>query len=304
MAAVSYIGPTELGSYGLIGVPAIYLSRASSLIDAVLGRPEGITWTPDANGWPCYMTRLTPRLTLNFTGPILPGVNVVVPVAGNIDTNPDQLIGEVIILDRLQTGILEACVVGTATATTITLNAVLFTHPGPVTADFGMVITELKQMPEGRSMAHLCSWPIARIHSGVGRYGYGRHGSDMYGYREEQSLLTIMQVFGSVPLWQPFPLAAASWDPLTGHVWIPSGLLLAYFNEVQIRYVAGWSQTNIPETIKQAVAALAVAMQTNLLPGSIISYKAGDTQIVRAAATILDADTLSQLNAFRAYAFV
>jgi hypothetical protein len=45
-------------------------------------------------------------------------------------------------------------------------------------------------------------------------------------------------------------------------------------------------------------------MQTNLLPGNIISYKAGDTQIVRATATILDSDTLSQLNAFKAYQFV
>lgn len=301
-----YVGPTELGTFGLVGVPVIYIARASTLVDSVLQRQEGLTWTPDANGWPCYMTRLTPRLTLNLAGPILPGLAVVVPVAGNIDTNPDMLIGEVIILDRGTPAAVEACVITTATMNSFTLQQVQFSHPGPVTADFGMVITEQKVLPEGRSTTTLMAWPIARIHSGTGRYGPGRHtgvsdySSEDYGY----AMLNILRTFGGAPLWSLFPLQASSWDALTGNIWIPSGIWLSYFNEVAFRYVAGWSQNNIPDAIKQAVALLAVAMQSNLLPGNITSYKAGDTQIVRAAATILDADTMRNLSSFKAHLFV
>lgn len=304
--ATAYIGPTELGAYGLVGVPPIFINRASSLIDAVLHRPEGLTWSPDANGWPCYMTRLTPRLTLTLAGPIAPGLAVVVPVAGNVDTNPDMLIGEVIILDRGNTAAVEACVITTATPNSFTLQMVLFNHPGPITADFGLVISEQKTLPEGRPTAHLGTWPIARIHSGAGRYGPGRHtGVSSYGGEDcDYAMLGILRTFGGAPLWQLFPIQSSSWDPLTAHVWIPSGTWMAYYNEVAFRYVAGWSQSNIPETIKQAVASLSVAMQTNLLPGNITSYKAGDTQIVRAAATVLDSDTLISLKAFAAHQFV
>jgi hypothetical protein len=74
-------------------------------------------------------------------------------------------------------------------------------------------------------------------------------------------------------------------------------------SEVAFRYVAGWSATNIPEAIKQAVALVAAGMQSNLLPGSITSYKAGDTQIVRAVASVLDTDTLNNLSSFKAHLF-
>jgi hypothetical protein len=299
-----YINQTELGQYGVIGVPTVYLDRASTLIDSVLHRAEGLTWTPDANGWPCYQTRLTPRLTLTIASAISPGLNVVVPMTGSIDNSPDGLIGEVIILDRLQTGIVEACVVTTSTATSLTLAQVQFSHPGPVTFDFGLVVSEQKTLTSGRPTTHLGAWPIARIHSGSGRYGYGRHGADLYGDRsEEYAMLSIFKQFASTPLWQAFPVAAASWDAQTGHIWLPAGVWNAYYSEVCIRYVSGWSQSNIPELIKQSVAALATGMQNNMLPGNIISYKAGDTAITRAAGTILDADTLRNLSTFRAYAF-
>lgn len=303
MASTAYVAATELGQYGMVGVPPIFIERASSLVDSLLYRPEGLTYTPDANGWPCYMTRLTPRLTLNIAAPIPHGSAVVVPLIGNIDTNPDQLIGEVMILDRATSALMEAVVILSATANSITLQTVINDHPGPVTADFGLVVTELKSLPEGRPVAHLSAWPIARIHSGVGRYGFGRHGADPYGIQQDQNLIGILRSFGGAPLWQAFPLASSSWDPLTGHVWVPAGNWLAYYNEVQIRYVSGWSQSNLPERIKQAVATLAVAMQTNLLPGNITSYKAGDTQIVRAASTILDADTQRYLKTFNAHQF-
>lgn len=303
MASNAYVAPTELGQYGLIGVPPIYIERASSLIDALTFRPEGMVYTSDVNGWPAYMSRLTPRLTLNITATILHGSSVVVPLIGNIDTNPDQLIGEVIILDRANAALMEAVVVLSATATSLTLQTVINDHPGPVSADFGLVVTELKSLPEGRPVAHLSAWPIARIHSGVGRYGFGRHGADPYGQQQDQNLIGILRNFGGAPLWQMFPLASSSWDPITGHVWVPAGNWLAYYNEVQIRYVSGWSQANLPERIKQAVSTLAGAMQTNLLPGNITSYKAGDTQIVRAASTILDADTQRYLKTFSAHQF-
>jgi hypothetical protein len=300
----AYIGPTELGAYGVVRVPSIFLERASTLIDSVLHRPEGLTWMPDANGWPCYQSRLTPRLTLTIPTAILPGLNVEVPMAGGIDVNPDGLIGEVIILDRLQTGIVEACVVATSTATTITLAKVQFSHSGPVILDFGLVVSEQKTLADGRPTTHLGAWPIARIHSCCGRYNYGRHGSDMYGYQQEFAMLNILGKFASTPLWQAFQVASTSCDPQTGHIWIPSGIWNAYYSEVNIRYVSGWSQANVPDLIKQSVATLAVGMQSNLLPGNITSYRAGDTQITRAAGTILDADTLRNLAVFKAYAFV
>jgi hypothetical protein len=299
----AYISQTELGQYGVVRVPSIYLDRASTLIDSVLHRVEGLTWMPDANGWPCYQARLTPRLTLTFQNPILPGVNVVVPVPGSIDVNPDGLTGEVIILDRLLTDKVEACVITASSADSITLAKVQFSHSNPVTADFGMVVTEQKTLAEGRPTTHLGAWPIARVHSCCGRYNYGRRSSDTYGVQQDYSLLTILGQFSTTPSWQIFPVQTTSFDTQTGHIWIPSGIWNAYYSEVNIRYVSGWSQSNVPELIKQAVAALASGMQNNMLPGNITSYKAGDTAITRAAGTILDADTLRNLSAFRAYTF-
>lgn len=299
----AYIAATELGAYGVVGTPQIYIDRASSLIDAFLQRPEGLTYTPDAAGWPCYMTRLTPRLTLTIAGPIVAGAMVTVALTGNIDNNPDQLAGEVIVLDRGDDSLVEACVINTATNTSITLANVLFTHPGPVTADFGLVITEQKTMPQGRSVAHLSAWPIARIHSAVGRYGSPRQGGDPYGYGQDQGLLTIFRAFGGAPLWQQIAVSSMSWDAQTGHCWLPAGMWLAYFNEVNVRYVSGWTQANVPEQIKSAVAQLATGIQNNLLPGNILSYKAGDTQIVRGVATILDSDTMKIVRAFKSFQF-
>lgn len=310
---IAYISSTELGQYGLVGVPPVYLQRASSLVDSLLFRPEGLTWSPDGNGWPCYQSRMTPRLTLTVAGPIVPGTNVIVPLSGVADSNPDQLNGEVVILDRATPSITEACVIApisgsssnsaTNVISSIMFQSVTFSHPGPVTLDFGMVISELKNLPEGRPLVHLSAWPIARIVSAIGRYGYGRHSGDTYGYREDFAMLQILRTFGGAPLWQIYPITSASWDAQTGHVWIPSGTWLSYFNETLIRYVSGWSQANIPEAIKQSVAALAKGMQNQMLPTNIISYKAGDTQITRAAATVLDQDMQRQLKAYSAHQF-
>lgn len=300
----NYIQPQEFGAYGLMGVPERYVERACAIVDVLLKRPEGALWAPDYAGWPCYMSRLAPRLTLTVSGPIPAGTAVSVTVPGMLDNDSDSLIGDVAILDRANANLVEAVAVQSATPGTITLYTVQNDHPGPVTLDFGLVITEERSLPNQRSVTRVAKWPIGRLHSGVGRYGYGRRSDQMLGYFDDVNLLSMFQSFGGPPKWEFFETQASSINPDTGEVWVPAGVLLAYFTDVKLRYVAGWQASAVPQPLKEAVAAIALAVQNNQLPSNILSYRAGDTAVTRAVMSILDDDTIRLLLPFKAFQFV
>ena len=301
------ITPQDLETYGVPWATPAQVMRASTLIDAYLKRPEGCVWMPDSIGQPCYMAGLAPDMTLTADQEIAAGSNVAVSVPGFAPI--DTVLGAVVILDRGSappaTGpnIVEACVIDHFHDGQIILSKVVNNHPGPVTIDFGLVIMEERQMPNQRSLIHLGQWPIVRILSGVGRYGYGRRSDQMLGYFDDVNLLSMFSSFGGPPVWELFEIQASSLNPMTGQYWVPAGVLLAYFTDVKVRYVGGWQASALPPPIKTATAMLVEAINEAGMGPNVRRFNAGKIEVERFADTVLDRDTKDSLRPFMAHVF-
>jgi hypothetical protein len=251
-----YLQPSEYASFNLASsTNAGLVQQASALIDGFLQRPEGLVWTEDGSGAPCYMNSPSPTLTLTApSGGISPGTNVVVQYAGPaLDNNS---VGEVLVLDRTNTGITEACVIQAVgnSPNTVTLQTVQFAHGSGATMEFGLTIQEQREVPKDRSVVLLANPQIMQLQSGVGRYGYGRRSQQIMGNFQEFNLLAVVSAFGGPPLWIPWQTTDAGLNRSTGECWIPAGILLAYYTEVKIWYIAGFQQSALPFNVKQACA--------------------------------------------------
>lgn len=300
--AVPYIDPTEYAVYGISDASDAQVNAAGSLVNTFLLRPEGVVWSPDANGMAAYMANKQATLSYAVPAAVSPGSNVTVTVP-NAQFGP-QNIGEVVILDRLVTGLTEACVVTASSGNTLTFSSVQFAHAANATAEFGMTILEELPVPSKRTTVRLSRTPVAQLLSGFGRYGYGRRSQQFAGPDVNTNLLAYVGAFGGPPLWTQFPISETDMNLNTGEVWIPPGLLLAYFSDVRLHYVAGWSKANIPTNLKQAVANIARAAIDNPLGGNIKTLKAGDGTVTRFAATAIDDDTKALLQPYRALLMV
>lgn len=295
--------------FGSEGASPIKIRAASAIVDGYLRRPEGLVWMPDYQGSPCYMAALPANITFTLTAPITPGQNVIVPIPGGMSIT--GMVGDVAVIER-PTGTkapnpnnCEACVVQSVASNQLVLASVALTHAAGVKMEFGLTISEQKSLPSKRSITRLASWPIARLVSGLGSYRYGRRNDQQAGLNADASLLALMQTFGGPPEWISFDITGADFSPITNEVWIPSGAFLAYYSDVRLRYLAGYSQDNVPWIIKQATAALVKAGVTQSdLAGGIKMAKAGDTAIQRFDNSIMDADMRSQLDVYRARLFV
>jgi hypothetical protein len=300
-----YLQPGEYAAYGApSNTTAGQVSQASVLIDAHLKRLEGLVWSPDSAGNPAWMTALTPRLSLTAPGAIAPGSNVVVPVTGGIQS---IAIGDALILDRSNNGASEVVVVGgmTTSPATVTLVSVVNAHSVGALLDQGMVLKQHLFMPQDRPVKNLAYTPVVRLLSGQGRYAYGRRGDSSRYMVDEFNLLASLTAFGGPPAWEFFPLQNTGIDPETGQIWVPAGVMLAYYSEVNIWYVAGFAQANIPDAVKFACAQLITAAAGYPeLQGNVKSFRAGDTQIQKFSASLLSDDSKRQLDPFRAKLFV
>lgn len=303
MSGSAYLSGGEYAAYGLPGTTtAADVAGASALLDAYLHRPEGVVWTPDANGLPCYMAALSPLFTLNAAGAIGVGSNVVVPVTGGM-VSPD-LVGEVLILDRATANKTEACVVSAVGQGSVTLQSVGVAHAAPVTLDGGLVIMEERPMPANRSVSRVTRPQPARMISVQGRYAYGRRNQQQSGVFIDPSILASVQVFGGPPNWNPVDVRNVSVSPATGEVWIPAGSLNASFSDVRMRYVAGYAAANLPDPLKRACASVVTQLQNFPdLVGSVKSIQSGGTKIERFADTLLDVQTRALLGPFEARLF-
>lgn len=293
----TYLIDSDLAAYGVPNATPQQVQAASAAVDAYLGRPEGMVWTPDFNGAPAYMAAPTPMMTLTASGSIAAGQNVVVPVTGGY-LSPDTL-GEVLILDRGTPNKTEACVVSAVGPSSVTLLSVATSHTGPVTLEAGLVLMEERALPANRSVTRVSRTPVARLISGVGRYAFGRRSEQFAGSYADMNLLATMQAFGA-PVWTPFNVSDASVSAGTGDVWVPPGMAVAYFSDVRLRYVAGYPTAGLPSPIKQAVASL-ITTQGNFpeLSGNIKKVTAGKSSVERFADSVLDADTKALLEPYR-----
>ena len=270
---------------------------ASSIVDSYLMRPEGLVYDKDANGNPCAMKAAEPSLTFTIQGALSPGASVVATVSPAI-VRPD-LVGEVLVLDY-QSPSMEACVVAATSGNNqITLLNVQFAHSANAAADVGRVITEDRSMPNKRSVARVAKWPIINVVSLLGRYAYGRRSDQVGGLYQEMNLLASVQTFGGPPQWIPINVTQSSWSDQSGDIWVPAGMLLAYYSDVRIKYVAGYAQA--PEPVVRAAAQIANAITANGgISGNIKMFSAGDKRIQKFTSSILDADIQALLNPFKA----
>jgi len=238
----------------------------------------------------------------------VPGQNVVVQLSGAV---AQLQVGAVLIADIVTPAATEALVVQAINGNSVTFANVQFAHAAAAVLAAGLTIVEQKTMPENRPITMVSRTPVMGVLSGVGRYGYMRRGSDAVGSIDTYNLLAVMSKFGGPPAWEQWTPQANSIDPQTGTVWVPAGVLLAYYTEVRMHYVAGWNYASLPAQIKQACANIVNAIiATSGMPGTMEKIQAGDTSMQRFArqpgvlsSLILDDDTKALLQPFRAMVF-
>lgn len=301
MPGSNYLDGQE-GLYGLTTpIPAGLAEQASAIVDNHLKRTEGLLYQVDKNGNPAYMKALTPSMQLKIAAPITAGTNVVVTITPAVARQ--DMVGEVLVLDRSSPDTMEAVIVAAYTgANQLTLANVQFNHGADTKADIGLVITEERSMPAKRSVVRYSRYPCVQILSIMGRYGWGRRSSQFIGGPED-NLFASVQQFGGPPAWTAVALPNISWSDASGEIWIPSSNLMTYYSDVRIKYVAGFIEP--PDAIVRATAAIAQSLLTSaqFAGGGIKTIQAGDTRIERFGSTNLDDDTRNLLNDFKARIF-
>lgn len=294
-----YLRPEDYGPYSVPSATEQQVIAASALIDGYLRRPEGMIWMPDFAGMPCYMKAMSPRYTFVLTAPIAPGRNVEVIVPGL--ANMTDWIGEVAILDRAHPNNTEGTVIQNLRPGVLTLLNVSLPHAAGEKIELGMCIFEERNLSNNRSIARVSRSPIERLLSGYGRYGFGRRLDQKKGMYSDTNLLAAVQSFGGPPMWVPFDVTQASISQSTNEIWIPAGIMLAYYSDVRLRYIAGFTDLSMPSILKSATAATITSqIAVPELAGNIKMARAGDTAIQRFADTVLDSDTRALLDEFRA----
>lgn len=298
MAGSNYLVIATNG-YGLSWPLDVGLAeQASAIVDSYLKRPEGLIYKTDSNGNPCAMAATTPTMTYSLSGSISPGVNVVASVTpANI--RPD-MVGDVIVFDFLTPASVEACVIVATTGNNqITLDRVQFTHASGRKGDLGRLITEDRSCPSKRSIIRVAKWPIVTVTSLLGRYAYGRRSDQVGGLYQEMNLLASVQTFGGPPQWMPITVAQASWSDSAGEIWVPAGMLLAYYSDVRVRYIAGYA--SVPDPVMRATAQIATALQAmDGMAGEMKMMAAGDTRIERFSASMIDENCKAMLDPYKA----
>ena len=306
MAQLLYLTPgTDTAAFGVSASATLdQIGLATALVNAYLRRPKGLVYTPDAHGFPAMMAGAAPEMTYTIKGGIAPGSMVVATLApANI--TPD-FVGEVLVIDAStaagQNNVMEACQVVSVTGNNqVTLLNVQFTHTDGALAQTGLTLVEEKSLPNKRSVLQLSELPSVGLLSLQGRYAYGRRSDQVGGLYQEMNLLASVQTFGGPPQWITVSPQQASLSPRSGELWVPAGMLLAYYSDVRVRYIAGWTQSTLPDAIKAATAALVNAMVQNAgVSISLAEAKTGSGGFKRFTASLFDSDIQRMLDPYRA----
>lgn len=274
--------------------------QASAIVDAYLKRPEGLVYETDATGVPIYMKGLTAKMTYTIAGALAPGSNVSATVTPAMLRSDN--VGDVLILDYGNQALQEAVTIATVTPPNLcTFLTVKFAHSGGAKGLSGLQIEEERGLPNKRSIARVGKWPLVNVLSLLGRYAYGRRSDQVGGLYQEMNLLASIQTFGGPPMWIPMAIDQCSWSDSTGEIWVPAGMLMAYYSDMKIRYVAGYSAYNVPDPIIRATAAISAAIDTNAdFGGQVKMLAAGKSKIERMFASNVDQDTMLSLAPFMA----
>ncbi|GGH14804.1 hypothetical protein GCM10007036_14360 [Alsobacter metallidurans] len=298
----SYLLSADYSTFGVPNATAAQVQQASAIVDAAIGRPEGLAWAAGADGSPCYMAGLDPTGSLALPASIAPGANVAVAAPAYI-CRPDML-GQVVVLDRADITKTEAAVISAVGAASITLDKVTYAHAQGSFAEWGLVITEERPLPAKRTIGRIMRTPVVRVISALGRYGQLRR-SQSVGMAQGFNLLAISQTFGGPPPWTLMDCSQISASPTTGELWLPQGIYGVSWSEFKANFVCGYNQTTLPSQLRTACAKIVAQLQTfPEISGNVRLYKAGDTEVQRFTDSVLDAETKAYLDPFRLRAFV
>lgn len=300
-----YLQPADYALYGITSASDDQVVQAGALIDTHLKRPEGMLFGTDANGNPAYMLGLSATTTLTATADFAAGNGVVVPVSGTLNM---LQVGDGVTIDRTDPTKVETVLITSIDTanSTVTLGGVVgglplqFAHSAGAKLEVGLCITEQKYVPKGRSTVMLASTPVARVVGGTGRYAYGRHG-DMPGANMDQfNLLAALSKFGGPPAWELWPADnSMGIDARTGELWVPAGVMLAYYSDVRVRYIAGYTYETLPDVFKVACAQVAEALNNDYASADYKTFQLANVQFERFAATVISDDVKAMLAPWR-----
>ena len=294
-----YLQSADYAAYGLATATAQQVTQASVLIDGYLKRPGGLIYVADSAGNPAYMAALSAEMTFTGAAGFGAGAAVQVPVSGPVAA---LQIGDCVLIDRA--GTPEAAQVTAINGNILTFATIASSHLTGCTIETGLFITEKRYVPKNRSEVVLAYPPVVRVVGGTGRYGYGRRGDQAAYNMDNFNLLASLSKFGGPPAWEIWPAnTSAGIDAGTGMLWIPAGIMLAYYSEIKVRYVAGYNYANLPSEIKLACAQTIQALANNPQLGDVSGYKAGDTAITQISSSILSQDVKTLLAPWRARDF-
>lgn len=299
-----YIVAGEYSAYGLPagGTTQMNVKAACALIDGHLKRPEGLVWSPDVTGQPCFMAGATPRRTWQIQSDIEPGSGVTVALDS---VPPPALLGEVLVLDAPTPSSCEAAVVTAIDGSTITFATIARVHSSTSPASSGLVIAERRNVGYQGPVAFLSRTPVAQVLS-IGT-GWDRStirepslSDDRHGVHGDYAEgIGPIPTFGGAPQWTML-------DPTLFDCDLDSGKLQVRVfgarNEVKVNYLAGWTEPNLPDIVKQVCARLVIAIQNQDpdIPGGAKLYRANDTTVQRFNNSAFDDDMKFQLAPFRA----
>lgn len=296
-----YLQDADLSVYGVSSATSDEILSASAIVDSYLGLNEGLVWTPDAQGLPCYMAALTSQ----FTGKLPSALPAGQP--STITWPPATfgaygMIGTVLIVDRATPTLTEALTVTgvDSTAGTITLTAPVKAHAAGAPLESGLVISEERAMDAKRSTTRMSRFPVARLIGAAGRYAYSRRSDQVAGLYNDYNLIAVLQTFGGPPIWQSIDVRQADVRPDTGEAWLPAGMLLAYYSDVRMSYVAGYPAASLPAAIRQATANIIKnAASADYAPPNFRIAQAGGSKFERFTDSQLDTDTKNLLEPYR-----
>lgn len=304
MAVTPYL---EAADYAAYGVPAsatlAQVVQATKLIDSYIKRPEGLLWGADGNGNPCYMLNATPKASLQLVSPIAasPGVPFTATVTG--PTMQIQ-VGDVFTVDVANPAETENLVVVSVTGQSVQFQGCTFPHLAGAIMSTGLLVTEQRYIPGDRPMTRFSRLPVVNCVAGSGRYGYGRRSDDAYSQIDTFNLLAVMSRFGGPPSWELWLPQSNQVDTSSGTLWVPAGVMLAYYSEIRYHYVAGWQYATLPDDIKTACGQLVNAIiQSGPLLGNVSARQAGGSRLQYFTASQLSADVKAMLDPYRIKAY-
>lgn len=293
-----YLLADERVNYGVPNATTPQIQQASILVDAHLKRPEGLEYIANSvDGSPVCMFAKTPSATFTVAGGLATGTDVVATLSG-----PLQMLkkGAALTVDKSAVTKAETLLVKSVNGATVTFERVLYAHTAPATLEAGLLIDESKHLASGRGVMLMARTPVVQFFSVEGRYGPTRRGNYPFPHGMDFDLVQIASQFSPQGVWEQVNLAQLDFQPDTGEVWLPAGMLMAPFTEVRVGYVAGFRREHIPSQIKQVVANLIQNQAASPLAGNVKLIRAGDTQIERFLATVMGQDELKELESFRA----